>query len=530
MVRLDLSCGYQIHLKTNLFLPIFPQFIFDFDQPYRLEEEWFKINGYENEFQTQNQIYGADSMLKCTKLLYSSFFFLAIILFLPGEAISSPKNAKKIIAPSSMRMQDGWIFVHIEGKPYDRGFQYGYHLAKEIVRERDAFALEFKHDTKQSIDIYLNTVEKLYWDMIAPEYQDEMKGMMDGVIYAGQTITLREILMINTYYEMSLWWDTEGKKQFPEEQKEHCSAFIAVGDMTIGSEIVLAHNTWFGYNTAPFCKIMLEVVPQKGHKILMQNQVGMLFSATDFFITDAGLVGSETTIGKFKGFDIKGEPVAIRARRAMQYADTITGWVDLVSRGNNGAYANAWLLGDTRTKEIARLELGLKYESLERTRNGFFIGSNIAENPNILKEETTSDPNDLKKSNVSRRVRWQQLMRQYKGKIDAEAAKKMLADHFDSYLGLDQPSVRSLCGHPFVTALSPDDVDSGAGAFDGKVVTSDLARQWRFWARWGSSCDIGFDKKKFLDTHPKMEWAKDFYQDIPAEPWTMIAPEKSKSK
>ena len=469
-------------------------------------------------------------MLKTLKCLYGILLVFALVLAASGDSFSSPKNAKNIIDKSSMRMQDGWIFLHIEGKPYDRGFQYGYRLAKEIVRECNVFAAEFKHDTKKSIDVYLTQVEKLYWDMISTEYQDEMKGMMDGVIYAGQSITLPEVLMLNTYYEMSLWWDTEGKKQYPEEQKDHCSAFIAVGDMTKGGEIVLAHNTWFGYTTAPFCRIMLEVVPQKGHKILMQNQVGMLFSATDFFITDVGLVGSETTISKFKGFDIKGEPVAIRARRAMQYADSITSWVDLVSRGNNGAYANAWLIGDTRTNEIARLELGLKYTSLERTRNGFFIGSNIAENPNILKEETGSDPNDLKKNNVARRVRWQQLMRQYKGMIDAAAAKKLLADHFDSFLGLDQPSVRSICGHPLVYAICPEDADAGSGVLDGKVVTSELARQWRFWARWGSSCDIGFDKKKFLETHPKMEWAKDLYEDIPAEPWTMIAPVKSKNK
>ena len=27
----------------------------------------------------------------------------------------------------------GWIYVHIEGEPYERGFQHGYLLAHEIV-------------------------------------------------------------------------------------------------------------------------------------------------------------------------------------------------------------------------------------------------------------------------------------------------------------------------------------------------------------------------------------------------------------
>ena len=28
--------------------------------------------------------------------------------------------------------KNGWIYVHIEGQPYERGFQHGYLLAKEI--------------------------------------------------------------------------------------------------------------------------------------------------------------------------------------------------------------------------------------------------------------------------------------------------------------------------------------------------------------------------------------------------------------
>ncbi len=37
-------------------------------------------------------------------------------------------------------------------------------------------------------------------------------------------------------------------------------------------------------------------------------------------------------------------------------------------------YANAWLLGDIRSGEIARLELGLKQVAFERKKDGFFLG------------------------------------------------------------------------------------------------------------------------------------------------------------
>jgi hypothetical protein len=102
--------------------------------------------------------------------------------------------------------------------------------------------------------------------------------------------------------------------------------------------------------------------------------------------------------------------------------------------GNNGGYANAWLIGDVNRNEIACLELGLKHVGFERKRNGFFVSSNVAEDLKILRLETDADDTDVRSSGVARRVRWKELMKQYTGKLDLELAKKFEADHYDSYL------------------------------------------------------------------------------------------------
>src|SRR5947209_369932 len=99
-----------------------------------------------------------------------------------------------------------------------------------------------------------------------------------------------------------------------------------------------------------------------------------------------------------------------------------------MKQGNNGGYANAWLLGDVNSGEIARLELGLKYVNLERTKDGFFVGSNIPEDLHILRLETTLDDSDIRLSSVARRVRWKQLMRENVGLIDIAKAKELEAD------------------------------------------------------------------------------------------------------
>jgi len=56
----------------------------------------------------------------------------------------------------------------------------------------------------------------------------------------------------------------------------------------------------------------------------------------------------------------------VRARKAMQYSASIDDFARIMKEGNNGGYANDWLVADIKNNEIASLELGLKNVTLER--------------------------------------------------------------------------------------------------------------------------------------------------------------------
>jgi hypothetical protein len=291
----------------------------------------------------------------------------------------------------------------------------------------------------------------------------------------------------------------------------------------------MAHNTWDSYADGRFCNIIVDIVPEKGSRILMQSWGPCIYSCTDFFITSAGLVGTETTIGDFKGFNAKGTPVFERARKAMQYAGDINEWAKIMIDKNNGAYANSWLIGDIKTGEIARLELGLKYHKLEKKTNGYFTGSNVAEDLKILRIETSATYDDVRDDSVARRVRLEQLMKDNYGKLTAETAKKLLADHYDVYLKKENPSSRTICGHSELDDGSvplSDKPYNPFGAIDGKVVDSRRAKDWQFWAKWGSSCDRNFDANEFLTEHPQYSWLKGYLPDLPAQPWTIFPPDQ----
>jgi hypothetical protein len=419
--------------------------------------------------------------------------------------------------------KNGWIYLHIEGSPFERGYQRGYLTADEIEDFLKTLRHTEKFETARDLDYFIRESAKLFRGKVSREYVHEMQGIAAGMRAKGKEVTYEEVLFMNGVIDISWYWWPKKK----EAMGPGCSAFIATGAATTDGRIVMAHNTWSDYITGRFCNIIVDLVPDRGHRILMQSCGPAIYSTTDFFITSAGLVGTETTIGGFQGFDAHGTPVFERARKAMQYADTIDEWAQILVDRNNGAYANSWLLGDVKTNEIACLELGLKHHSLVKKKTGYLYGSNVTDDIGILRDETKDSPyEDIRDCCVARRERWKQLMKEHNGRIDAELAKRLLADHFDTYLGKESPGHRTICGHcELDDGRIPGDLLSAyypSGALDGKVVDSRMAKNWQFWAKWGSSCDRNFVAQDFLAQHTQYDWMEGYLKDLPPEPWTVF--------
>jgi len=445
---------------------------------------------------------------------------------LGAEATALTQVQQSWLNKANRHEKAGWVYVHIEGTPRERGFQYGYLLAKEIQQGIKATRTDWEYESATKWSWLLEKASAMFARKIDKENLAELDGIVEGMQAAGIPSSRAEIIAYNAYWELDWYWWPEDLKKIKEGKvkiaQQSCSAFIATGSMTADGGVVLGHNSMQGYWFAP-PSVVIDIVPEKGHRILMQTYPGWIHSGTDFFITDAGLVGAETTIAYFEGFDPKGIPEFCRMRRATQDATNIDQWCSIMKRGNNGGYANAWLLGDVNTREIARLELGLKYVGFEKKRDGYFVGSNVPEDLKILRFETTAHETDIRDSDVARRVRWKQLMSQYAGRIDVAAGKLFEADHFDTYLGAEHPGERSLCGHWDLESKPiepPTEPNLPWGTVDGKVVDTKMARQMSFAARWGSACGTAFDAPKYLAEHPQYEWMKDILQSRPSEPWT----------
>jgi Phospholipase B len=284
-------------------------------------------------------------------------------LMVQSQTISQLTSAQKTwISKANRHEKNGWIHLHIEGSPEERGFQHGYLLSREIKESIRILSEVWKYQTAMKWSWFVDRGHDILTPKTDPENLAEIDGMVEGMQAAGVSTSRDEMVSLNGYMELlNYWWplvkDSIGVNS-PDPVKESCSSFIATGKMTKDGGIVLGHNT-HDYYYHPLCNIIVDILPEKGHRILMQTIPGFIHSDTDFFITDAGLVGSETTIRDFFPFDTKGIPEFSRMRTATQYASSIDEWCKIMKKGNNGGYANAWLIGDVNTNEIARLELGL---------------------------------------------------------------------------------------------------------------------------------------------------------------------------
>jgi hypothetical protein len=442
-----------------------------------------------------------------------------------------------IIDKSQRTDVNGWRFIRTQGTPYELGFQHAWHVADEFADAIRVYTAMTPQFFGVGYDFFVKHAVKLHKDKIPGRLMDELRGMSDGLTAAGIDASVDDLIGWNAWMEMTdYWWPTVSDSYLNSNapsgpRGSHCSSFAATGSATVDGRIVLAHESFDDFWSGQYFNIMLDMAPDDGSRILMQTVPCYLDSMTDFYVTSAGLAVSETTLAGFHGYDPDGTPEYVRARMAAQYATDIDGFIERMNDGNNGGYANIWFIADNKTGEIARFEQGLRYQNTQRTTDGLLFGCNAADDPRIRNLECTDNGyNDPRQQTGARRMRFMQLLPQLSGTIDADVAKRVLADTFDPYLGYDNPSSRCICSHydrdPQYFADDPAAVWNipfyPAGSCDGKVTTGELVDRMAMWGRYGRADGVAFDADEFLVQHPLWNWQQGYLQSRPSQPWTLF--------
>jgi hypothetical protein len=430
--------------------------------------------------------------------------------------------------------KNGWKYISVKGNPKERGYAYGYFCAEYFTKIQKMLHFLMYESYGVEWSVFITKINNDFKELTKKDFEElyeEMEGIAEGCNANGCKTNIDEIIAWNFYCSIPYWYteNSDGSKKKGKEggANDRCSAFMAVGDWTKDGKIVCAHNSFADFVDGQWSNVVLDIKPEKGYRILMQTSPCWIWSGTDFFVTSKGIIGTETTIGGFYPYE-KRYPIGYRIRKAMQYGESLDDYCNILLNGNSGDYANSWLFGDINKNEILRIELGLKYHNIERTKNGFFIGFNAPYDERIRNLEcANSGFYDIRRHQGARMVRLGDLMDENKGKIDIDVAQKIISDHYDVYLEKDNnPCARTVCSHYDLDAreyMSQSDRPKPyqpRGAVDGFVCDSNLAKNMKFIGRYGDSCGMSFVASNFFKKHRQWYKFEPYVMDRPSQPWT----------
>jgi hypothetical protein len=471
-----------------------------------------------------------------------SFLFLILSFSFFISCVNKKTNSNILKFHKGYREdKEGWIFVHIEGEAYERGYQHGYLLADQYQKAFNCY----KEMTMQMAAVSMDLIKKeaiKSKNKIPKEYILEMQGIANGISKRGYEVNLDDIIAWNAYIDVFEGWWGDAKSDYSSyiplsvgRKKDRCSAFIATGSYTKDNKVVISHSTFDDFWNAQYGNVILDIKFENKKSLMFQTTAGFISSMTDFFVNSSGIVGLETSLSGFTGYNVNGTPSYVRQRNAMQYSNSIDEFVKYLNDDNNGGNAASWLIADINTNEIAKFEQGLKFQSIEKKRDGFFFGCNVAFDTFIRNLECNGEGyNDIRRHTGGRRVRFPVLLEKYKGKIDVEICKKIMSDHFDVYHKKNKAAANTICAHydedPRYSMSSIAAVHSDpytpAGAVDCKITTSDLAKDMKILAIFGRPCSRKFNKDDFLKKHPQFNWQKDYLLSRPSTKYTYLESKK----
>src|SRR5882724_4358794 len=100
-------------------------------------------------------------------------FWVVPTLFLiaASAALAGSRVADKTSRSYRKPAENGWVFVHLEGRPSEIGFQHGSLLVPEIEDAFAAVKLSMTHGSKEW-SYFRNAAERVLWPHIEAEYRE----------------------------------------------------------------------------------------------------------------------------------------------------------------------------------------------------------------------------------------------------------------------------------------------------------------------------------------------------------------------
>lgn len=315
--------------------------------------------------------------------------------------------------------------VEIKGSGYDMGYAHGKacpNLVRKAIKENyDYIAHLIPPDIL--IENALHSQKLLEGDF--PEYFEELRGIADGA-----NVLYKDVAALNLLCSGSL------KKK--KGQIDGCSGFVATGESTTDGKAILGRNDdW----SSGFLEslILTRVEPADGNRFIAVTWAGAACAWTGLNEKGLGVGWAGAHITDF-GFGFSHYSLA---KLLLQYCDTVADANSFLRKVMRGFGSNFYLVD--KGDDACVTEVCPSTINIIRPEEGVVFATNhfASEEMEKLNESTLGE---VFPSTFIRYKRYVDLMREYKGKINIEIAKKIMSDH-----GVpDNPSINSICCHAWL--------------------------------------------------------------------------------
>ena len=278
-----------------------------------------------------------DIYINIMRSRYLVIFIIFLLVVSPNSLSAEINSNSNVITSGSYEKGyryniQGWVYIHIEGEPYERGYQYGYLASHEIIDMMQRWG-NLGHEIKFMKLFLIKNLPKNYdklseqwWKIcrsksmrffeknIPDEFKQELNGIADGINAQGLKLFGRNLeyedIVASQFVQDVLYaffqWNFKrfhplrnlmyglkevltGKTTYDEFG--HCRAIMATGDATSDGGIVVAHATTFIYKyITERCNFIVDIKPSNGYRFIMTAPPGSLWSQEDYYQNEKELL------------------------------------------------------------------------------------------------------------------------------------------------------------------------------------------------------------------------------------------------
>jgi len=305
-----------------------------------------------------------------------------------------------------MRFTNNKSLLHVQGSPYQMGYQHGYLCASNVSRmasmeyfmvifnmvfdfagnivedlekiAKDTIIETFKdiipeetinqifEDAKQfSIDLFfklLHFICKLNEHYVPQEFRDEMRGVAEGATAAGYETSYENVLFLNMGMDalFSLVFPLatillaidaiDGTIDF-----HMCNGFVATGDGTDGATTIMGRYFMYPDDVFREYALLIEQDPDDGHAFISTSAPG--FVGVTAAMSSQGIgIGMQVCNALDCTPGRTGMGVILTARKVVQYADELSDAVNMIRFSKRGT-SWIYIIGDGRGLETGGVAL-----------------------------------------------------------------------------------------------------------------------------------------------------------------------------